>query len=175
MPGGIPEDPAKRRAAAAPTAVSKSMQQVDGAALRMNTNRNNSNSANIGNVSSIQQDAHRTLAFLSKNTPGQFSVEYLASSQERNDPNSHVHASHIRSYPGVAVAANEPSPQPYIAVHEAPHLQNLPVSTGKLHPPPYSGLPLADQDYAPMSQAIQQTRQSASAHENIHFTSSFPR
>ena len=175
MQGGIAEDPSKRRAAASPGSVSKSMQQVDGAALRMNTNRNNSNSA--GDVSSAQEAAHRTFSFLPKNTPGQFSVEYLTSSQERNDPSSHVHAhaSHLRSYPGMAAVANESLPRAYITMHhEAPHLQSIPVSAGTPHTHG-GGILLTDQDYAPMSQAIQRTRPNASAQDNIHLTSSFPR
>lgn len=173
MQGGIAEDPSKRRAAAAPAAVSKSMQQVDGAALRMNTNRNNSNSASA-RISSGQQAVHQTFSLLPKNTPGQFSVEYLTSSQERNDPSSHIHASHVRNYPGMSAVAIESSPQAYIAMHEVPHLQGIPVSTGNQHTHG-GGIPLTDQDYAPMSQAIQQTGPSSNAHENIHLTSSFPR
>lgn len=58
----LAEDPTMRRTTAAPTAVSKGRTQVDGAALRMNTNRNHNNSASAGDVSSDQQTAHRAFS-----------------------------------------------------------------------------------------------------------------
>ena len=163
MQGGVPEDPTKRRMQV-PSPIPK---HVDSAHLRLNTNRNNSNNVPVNiEVPSNQQST----AYLTKNTSGQFSVQYLTS-QEKS-PSIHMASNQPPSYLAVVAVEGKSSQSDYAGVCDSVNLHGASASkNGEQHQVSYDNvLHLVKQDYAKkMSQLARQ------AEDPLHLSSIFPR
>ena len=165
MQGGVPEDPTKRRMQV-PSPIPK---HVDSAHLRMNTNRNNSNDVSVNVEVPSNQQSTSNLVYLTKNTSGQFSVEYLTS-QEKS-PLIHMASNQPPPYLTVVAMEDKSSQNDYAGFHDSANLRRTSAATnGQQHQLPYRNvLLMAEQDYAELSQQARQTE------DTPHLSSTFPR
>ena len=120
MHGSVPDESAKRRTAAQ-SVTSKHSSPVEGSALRMNTNRNNTDSSTQAAPTPAPQHSHKDFTHpAAKDSLSSFSVEQLTSQHKVGNTHEQqvgVHYSELEAAAAAATTSNPSLQQMYTSLH----------------------------------------------------------